>query len=78
MRCSKCGGENPGAKRFCEDCGTSLSNRCPRCGVDNQFEKKFGGDCAAPFEIATRASKVRTALLQQKGDFVATLPPPDR
>jgi class 3 adenylate cyclase len=25
MRCSKCGAENPDAKRFCGDCGTALS-----------------------------------------------------
>jgi class 3 adenylate cyclase len=35
MRCSKCGAENPGSKRFCGDCGASLSTASVNPGPDS-------------------------------------------
>jgi class 3 adenylate cyclase len=45
LRCAKCGGDNPAAKRFCGDCGAPLTNRCPKCGAENPPGKHYCGDC---------------------------------
>src|SRR5215831_1833376 len=55
MRCSKCGAENPGGKKFCGDCGAALENRCPQCGAENLPGRRFCGDCGASL-AATGAS----------------------
>src|SRR5215470_16258454 len=47
LRCSKCGGDNPAAKRFCGDCGAPLTNRCPKCDAENPPGKAFCGDCGS-------------------------------
>jgi class 3 adenylate cyclase/tetratricopeptide (TPR) repeat protein len=47
MRCSKCGAENPGGKKFCGDCGAAVENHCPQCGADNPPAKRFCGNCGA-------------------------------
>src|SRR5499427_2280177 len=55
LRCAKCGGDNPAAKRFCGDCGAPLTNRCPKCGAENPPGKHYCGDCgtALPAKSAT-------------------------
>ena len=45
MRCSKCGSDNPAGKKFCGDCGASLTNLCPKCGAENPPGQRFCGDC---------------------------------
>jgi class 3 adenylate cyclase len=45
MRCIKCGTESTGAKRFCAECGSPLSNRCPKCAADNKPTSKFCEEC---------------------------------
>ena len=47
MRCSSCGIESPGSKKFCSECGTLLSRSCPLCGADNATTAKFCGECGA-------------------------------
>ncbi|HJU12407.1 MAG TPA: adenylate/guanylate cyclase domain-containing protein, partial [Candidatus Binataceae bacterium] len=47
MLCSKCGAENPAAKKFCSQCGDPLALRCPKCGAENSATAKFCGDCGA-------------------------------
>src|SRR5271169_4272131 len=48
MHCSNCGSQNPGAKRFCGDCGAPLANRCQKCSAENPPGKRFCSDCGAP------------------------------
>jgi class 3 adenylate cyclase/tetratricopeptide (TPR) repeat protein len=59
MRCSSCGSQNPGAKRFCGDCGAPLANRCQKCGAENPLDKRFCGDCGAPLAGNTPASPAK-------------------
>ena len=40
MRCAKCGTESKTGKKFCAECGNTLSNRCAKCGSDNAFERE--------------------------------------
>jgi class 3 adenylate cyclase/predicted ATPase len=47
MRCSNCGSQNPGEKKFCGDCGAPLANQCQKCGAQNPPGKRFCGDCGA-------------------------------
>jgi len=56
MRCTKCGAENLGGKRFCGDCGAALTNRCAQCGADSPPEKKFCGECGAALAGKTVAN----------------------
>ena len=60
MRCSSCGSQNPGAKRFCGDCGAPLANRCQKCGAENPLDKRFCGDCGAPLTRNTPGSPAKT------------------
>jgi hypothetical protein len=59
MRCSKCGAENPSAKKFCGDCGAPLVNLCPQCSADNPPGKRFWGECGSALgkSAATSLSK---------------------
>jgi len=45
MRCSKCGTESTGAKKFCAECGSPLSSRCPKCAAENKPTSKFCEEC---------------------------------
>src|SRR5216683_2209845 len=56
MLCSKCGTENPDAKKFCAQCGTALPLRCAKCGSENSRIAKFCGDCGAPLAQAGRSA----------------------
>jgi len=48
MRCSNCGTESTGAKKFCAECGSPLALRCPKCAADNKPTSKFCEDCGTP------------------------------
>ena len=50
MRCSKCGTESIGAKKFCAECGSPLSNRCPKCAADNKPTSKFCEECGTALD----------------------------
>ena len=45
MRCPKCQAENREGRRFCAECGASLSLACPTCGFLNEPSEKFCGGC---------------------------------
>src|SRR5262245_7764406 len=62
MRCASCGFENPEGKKFCHQCGSSLTNRCPSCQSDNPPDAKFCGDCGRALEATETppATKGRT------------------
>ena len=64
MRCSSCGFENPGGRKFCSECGTVLPRGCPKCGADNATTAKFCGECgaslSAPVNAALETSPARS------------------
>ena len=47
MKCPKCGYENPGRVKVCNECGTELRSKlvCPRCGQKNPQRSKFCNAC---------------------------------
>ncbi len=60
MRCSICQAENREGRRFCSECGASLSLNCPSCGFSNEPSEKFCGGCGQPLvspqQVAARFS----------------------
>jgi hypothetical protein len=50
-RCSQCGYKNPEGVKFCQECGTSLSQggpkHCTSCGVELAPGTRFCGTCGA-------------------------------
>lgn len=61
MQCPKCGAANPGGKKFCTSCGTSLQSRCPACGEENPQEARFCGDCGASLAATSPVHSADTA-----------------
>ena len=59
MRCSSCGSQNPGEKKFCGDCGAPLANRCQKCNAANAPGKRFCGDCGAPLTANALTSRAK-------------------
>ena len=57
MRCSKCGNDNPAAKRFCGDCGAALTKRCPKCGAENPPNQRFCGDCGTALLVGNSSAQ---------------------
>jgi predicted ATPase/class 3 adenylate cyclase len=55
--CPACGSANEAGRKFCGECGTSLSVECPSCGTTNSPAMKFCGECGTA--LAADAS-VRT------------------
>ena len=45
MQCPKCKAEIVKGRRFCAECGASLSLACPSCGFSNEPGEKFCGGC---------------------------------
>jgi class 3 adenylate cyclase len=52
MRCSKCGSDNRGGRRFCTNCGTPLAATCPKCGAPVEPDEKFCGECGAAIGVS--------------------------
>jgi class 3 adenylate cyclase len=48
MLCPACGAENEPGRKFCGDCGASLTLACPNCGTPNPPTVKFCGECGTP------------------------------
>ena len=57
MQCPKCQAQNREGRRFCAECGASLSPACPSCGFSNETGEKFCGGCGAPLTQAVTAAK---------------------
>ena len=45
MQCPRCRAENREGRRFCGECGLSLSSACISCGFLNEGSEKFCGGC---------------------------------
>ncbi len=53
MRCTKCGTESRTGRKFCANCGNTLTIRCPKCPAENEPSSKFCEDCGVPLTAAT-------------------------
>ncbi len=53
MTCSRCGTENRAGRRFCSQCGATLSVPCPECGAANEGDDKFCGNCGSTLSSAS-------------------------
>ena len=56
-KCPKCQHENSDQAKFCNSCGSKLSNTCSKCGMDNNLEAKFCSHCG--FSLATDEERER-------------------
>jgi len=54
MRCSSCGSENREGRKFCAECGASLTLACAACGANNQPCERFCGECGKPLAEAAK------------------------
>ena len=52
MTCPSCGFENEPGRKFCGECGTSLTLACPSCGTPNSPGMKFCGECGTVLTVA--------------------------
>lgn len=54
IRCQNCGEEIPFGKKYCPNCGASISFkkniRCRNCGAEIEAGKKFCGECGTPVD----------------------------
>ena len=57
-KCPKCQHENSDQAKFCNSCGSKLSNTCSKCGMDNNLEAKFCSHCG--FSLATDEERERS------------------
>jgi class 3 adenylate cyclase/tetratricopeptide (TPR) repeat protein len=60
VACPECGHGNPGAQKFCGECGARLSGRCPSCGADNPPGQKFCGECGGALAAAPATLRFRS------------------
>ena len=47
MHCPSCNHDNRAERRFCTECGATLSVACPSCGASVEAGEKFCGECGA-------------------------------
>jgi predicted amidophosphoribosyltransferase len=52
MKCSQCGLDNEANKKFCTECGTSLSLNCPQCNAEVKETEKFCGECGRSLTVS--------------------------
>src|SRR5271167_986524 len=64
MRCSSCGIENPGGRKFCSECGAAIPRGCAQCGAENAAGAKFCGECGAPLSESVSAPLPKTPSTQ--------------
>jgi predicted ATPase/class 3 adenylate cyclase len=55
MRCGACGTENRTGRKFCTECGTSLSLVCPSCGAPVESGERFCGECGTALQRTAEA-----------------------
>jgi class 3 adenylate cyclase/tetratricopeptide (TPR) repeat protein len=67
MRCHACGTENEEGRKFCGECGASLSTVCSACGTRNSPGAKFCGECGATLGTASpRAAQAPEPLAERR------------
>jgi class 3 adenylate cyclase/tetratricopeptide (TPR) repeat protein len=65
MKCPQCSEETPEGKRFCANCGATLSRSCTQCGAELLVGKKFCADCGAAVEGAAPAAAADSSALEE-------------
>ena len=55
MQCPRCHAKNRDGLRFCEDCGSRLTQACSQCGAELAPGKRFCGSCGA--SIASQSER---------------------
>ena len=66
MRCSNCGSENPGDRKFCSKCGTGFPRACLQCGADNGASAKFCGECGTSLSVPISAPVPERSAVQPR------------
>src|SRR5216684_3739860 len=66
MRCSKCAADNREGRKFCAECGTTLSALCPSCGAQNESAAKYCGECGASLSAPVSSPAAMTPPIQAK------------
>src|SRR5262252_4420728 len=56
MRCPSCNHDNRADRRFCTECGATLSMACPSCGAPAESGEKFCGGCGTSLVAAPTSS----------------------
>ncbi len=59
VTCSSCGAPNQSGRKFCGECGASLSVACPSCGAANEPRVKFCGECGSNLVPSSPAARSR-------------------
>ncbi|MCE3287723.1 MAG: adenylyl cyclase class-3/4/guanylyl cyclase, partial [Gaiellaceae bacterium] len=59
--CAACGSANEGGRKFCGECGSSLTTACPSCGTPNAPGVKFCGECGTALAVSAAAPPVTGA-----------------
>jgi hypothetical protein len=54
MQCSSCGSENRDGRKFCAECGATLTLACAACGASNQPGERFCGECGKSLTAAAK------------------------
>jgi len=59
MRCPSCDHDNRADRRFCTECGATLSVAGPSCGAPTEPGEKFCGGCGARLTVICTACTAR-------------------
>jgi class 3 adenylate cyclase/tetratricopeptide (TPR) repeat protein len=59
--CAACQAANEDGRKFCGECGASLSAACPTCGTPNAPDVKFCGECGTKLGGAAAVAPVAAA-----------------
>ena len=74
MRCPSCNHDNRADRRFCTECGATLSMACPSCGAPAEVGEKFCGSCGARLPTVAPAPGTTTSPPERE----AATPPGER
>jgi len=66
MKCQKCGFDNKPGKKFCIECGTSLTLKCPQCDLEIEGIEKFCGECGQDLHTLTKSIATEKIDAHQK------------
>jgi class 3 adenylate cyclase/tetratricopeptide (TPR) repeat protein len=64
MRCPRCQHDNPGAAKFCPECGQRLPPACPGCGAALPERAKFCPECGRALAAAPPATAAEPAAIR--------------
>jgi class 3 adenylate cyclase/predicted ATPase len=71
MRCPSCNHDNRADRRFCTECGATLSVACPSCGAPAEAGEKFCGGCGARLPTVAPAPGAPTSTPEREAALAA-------